>query len=116
MNLFSKDKELILKLTNAVLLIWFVGAIVFAFSSIINLIMKEPVRNQTYEEYKVVCYKDETLSEEEQEKQCKEYYKDVEFEKQNRDFYIKKSLYISLVNIVIVGTTLCLLNKDKKKK
>lgn len=116
MNLFSKDKELILKLTNAALLVWFIGALVFTFNSTLDLFMKEPVRKQNYKEYKTTCYKDKTTTLEEQEKYCEQQYKDLEFDRNNRDFYRKRTLYVALANVVIVGSTLYILNKEKETK
>ena len=67
MTLFSKEKEIIFKIVNAVLLIWLIGAIVFVASSVIELTVKDPVREYTYEEYKATncIYKDSTYTEEE---------------------------------------------------
>lgn len=42
MNLFDKDKELIFRIVNGILLIWFVAAIVFTASNIINLVIADP--------------------------------------------------------------------------
>lgn len=42
MNLFDRDKELIFRIVNGILLIWFVAAIVFTASSIINLVIADP--------------------------------------------------------------------------
>ncbi|MDD2371176.1 MAG: hypothetical protein PHQ32_04160 [Firmicutes bacterium] len=42
MNLFAKEKELIFKIVNGILLIWFVAAIVFTASSIIDLVIADP--------------------------------------------------------------------------
>lgn len=42
MNLFDRDKELIFKIVNGILLIWFVAAIVFTASNIINLAIADP--------------------------------------------------------------------------
>ena len=42
MNLFDKDKELIFKIVNGILLIWLVAAIVFTASNIINLVIADP--------------------------------------------------------------------------
>lgn len=114
MNLFNKDKELILKLTNAVLLIWFVGALIFTFNSALELIMKEPTKTRNYEEYKGTCYKSFNTTEEEHEKTCKEQFKDFEFEEQNKSFYKRRSLYLSIANVAVVGSTLYFLNKEKE--
>lgn len=116
MNLFDKDKELILKLTNAVLLIWFIGALIFTFNSALQLIMKEPTKTKDYSEYKGTCYKNLNETEEEHEKYCKAQFKDYEFEEQNKSFYKRRSLYLSIANVVIVGSTLYFLNKEKESK
>lgn len=116
MNLFGKDKELVLKLTNAALLIWLIGALVFTFSSALELYMKEPVRKRSYDEYKTTCYMNKEDNQEEQEKACKAQFKDFEFEENNRSFYKRRSFYIAIANVVIVGSTLYLLNKEKEPK
>jgi hypothetical protein len=42
MNLFDRDKELIFRIVNGILLIWFVAAIVFTASNIIDLVIADP--------------------------------------------------------------------------
>lgn len=42
MNLFDRDKELIFRIVNGILLIWFVAAIVFTASNVINLVIADP--------------------------------------------------------------------------
>lgn len=42
MNLFDKDKELIFRIVNGILLIWFVAAIVFTVSNVIDLVLADP--------------------------------------------------------------------------
>jgi len=42
MNLFAKEKELIFKIVNGILLIWFVAGIVITATSIINLLIADP--------------------------------------------------------------------------
>lgn len=42
MNLFDKEKELVFKIVNGILLIWLVAAIVFTASNAINLIIPDP--------------------------------------------------------------------------
>lgn len=118
MLLFSKEKEIIFKITNAILLIWLIAAIVFVASSIIGLTLKEPVREYTLAEYKAsnCLYKDETLSDEEYAGVCLNQYNDYEFNTKNADYYKWQTLYISIANVVIVGGVLFFLNKPKKIK
>ncbi len=117
MSLFSKDKEIIFKITNAILLIWLIAAVVFTFSSIINLIYTEPTRDYTFEEYKATnCnYKDETTSEEEYEQMCQTYYNDYKFNNDNSNYYRWKNLYISIANVIIVAGFLFIINRKEDK-
>ena len=116
MNLFDKDKELILKLTNAALLVWFIGALVFTFSSGLDLVLEEPLREQTYDEYKSSCYVDDSLSVGEQEKNCESQYREYQYGQASRDFYKERDLYVAIANVVKVGTTMFILNKESTKK
>jgi hypothetical protein len=115
LNLFSKEKEIIFKITNAVLLIWLIAAIVFVAANIIELSLKEPNREYTYEEYKLSnCgYKDENLSEEENDNLCLTRYNDYKFSIENSDYYKWRGLYISIANVVIVGGFLYFINRKK---
>lgn len=111
--LFKKDKELLLKLTNAILLLWLIGAIVALLSSIVDISIKDPVANLTYEEYKgIYCYSDESSTEEQNELRCKGDYK---LQTINNDNYKIKVIYNSAIMIVVVGSTLYLLNRKKQK-
>ena len=117
MNLFSKEKELIFKIVNGILLLWFVGALVFVCGSAINLIIKEPV--STYNEYKVnSCYyfkDDTTLTAEEQDEQCNESYIAYKDGLDNYDYYKWISLYNSFANVIIVSVVLIFINIPIKK-
>ena len=119
MNLFSKEKEIIFKITNAVLLIWAIAATVIFFSSIINLVVKEPGRNYTYNEYyNLNCtgtyYKDYNLTNEEIATNCNNDYLNTKTSNESSDYYKKITLYTSLANIVIVSGVLFFLNKPRK--
>ncbi len=118
MFLFSKEKEIIFKITNAILLIWLVAAVVFVASSIIQLTLKEPVREYTYIEYKnTSCiYKDDTLSDDENDQLCQNQYDDYKFNMDNSDYYNWRMLYISIANVAIVAGVMFFLNKPKKIK
>lgn len=108
--LFHKDKELLHKITNAILLLWLLAAIVSLLVSIIDTQIKEPSSKLTYEEYKnVYCYKNEDNTEEENELRCKGEYKI-----NNADTYKTKVIYNSGIMIIVVGATLFLLNKKDK--
>jgi hypothetical protein len=120
MVLFSSDKEIIFKITNAVLLIWLVAAIAVAFSSVIRLVVKEPVREYTYEEFKITnCsyFKDDVeLTEEEQDQRCLLEFNNQKFSNENNDYYKYITLYTSIANVLIVGGVLYFINRPKKEK
>lgn len=118
MSLFSKEKEIIFKITNAILLIWLVAAVVFTFTSLINLVYKEPTRNYNYDEYKSTncLYKDANVSDEEYEQNCLTFYNDYKFSNDNSNYYNWRSLYISIANVVIVAGFLFIINRKEDKK
>jgi len=121
MYLFSKDKEIIFKITNAILLIWLIGATVVACSSIIKLVLKEPMQNYSYKDYEInncSYYKDDTtLTEEQRTQRCTADFNNYEFNNENSDYYKYLSLYIALANMLIVGGVMFFINKrDEKPK
>ena len=106
MILFSKEKELILKILNGVLLVWFLGAIVFTLNNGINLLVDEPSIEDKIETCKMQCV-------EEEGKDCgcdSMYYYD------DSEHYELKSLYYSIINVIVVGPALYFLNKKKSTK
>jgi len=107
MLLFSKEKEFVFKITNAVLLVWFIAAIVFSFSAAINLLVEKNSPNA-----QVNCMKANCAAEQKAEDcGCNNvgYY-----EEDNR--YEKISFYTSIANVVVVGSALYFLNKEKDTK
>ena len=117
MKLFDKEKDWILKITNAVLLFWLLGAIIVTFNSILDFVMKEPT--MTYEEYKAsYCYYNDTteVTAEDQEKNCKNDYNNELYYYNTSDYDKTKNLIISAGNVVIVVGFMMLLNRKKKGK
>ena len=119
MYLFSKDKEIIFKITNAILLIWLIGATVVFSSSIIELVLKEPSRNYTYEQYKIANCKyymeDKDLTDETKDQRCKLEYDNYKLSNENSDYYKYLSLYVALANMLIVGGVMFFINKKDEK-
>lgn len=110
MNLFSKEKGIILSLLNAVLIIWILGAIISTIYNLTPLLVRDHV--YTYEEYEIMnCDLDY-----ETEEECKESYIYYELDTKYLDPEYKRSIIISVSNIILVSTTLVILNKNKKKK
>ncbi len=118
MFLFSKEKELIFKITNAVLLLWFVGAVIFTLVSIVNHVLKEP--ELSYEEHKVIScgwYKDlEDLDDTEQEKRCQDDYKTNAVWRKTSNHDRMLVIYGGMINVFVVGGILGLMNKKEGKK
>lgn len=110
MNLFSKEKGIVLSLLNAVLVIWLLGAVIFTISNLTSLIIKEPV--YTYEEYKIMnCdFEFDTVED------CENNYEMYKLDSKYFDIQTKRSFIVSVANIVLVFTTLILLNKNKRIK
>ncbi len=109
MNLFSKDKELIHKITNAILVLWFIGSLLVVTNSVIDLALKEPQRAYSYEEYKeLYCIENE------EELNCKMRYDDDKYSSKYNTFSQQKTLYFSLASAIIVGSAAVVLNRDKK--
>lgn len=117
MILFNNDKEIIFKITNGILLIWFVGALVFVCSSIIDLTIREP--KYTYDEYKAnncsYLYIDSKEDKATSDEECSRLYAIYE-----RDLNMNqnglRSLYTSFANVLIIGGTLFFLNRRKENK
>ncbi len=116
-KLFSKEKDIFLKVVNSILVIWLMVAIVITLGVGIKIINKEVV--PTYETYsKEVCALDkipaEEIDQELAKNNCNESYisekKYIErMNKANID-----NILISISNIVIVSLFLHLLNKKSK--
>ena len=110
MELFSKEKELILKLVNAVLVIWFVTALVITFNIGLNILIKAP--EQTFEEYKAVnCY----YRDEEYKDSCENQYESNKYHQKEDKRNKKINISVAIFNVVAVGATTFILNRPKKK-
>lgn len=116
MILFNEEKGIVFKITNAVLLIWLVAAVVFLSGSVIEMLVEEPVYTES--QYKILnCVTtDSETSKEEMDKQCEIDYTYYLNNNDNTAYNKKISLYTSIANIVIVGATLVVLNIKKQKK
>ena len=116
-KLFSKEKDIFLKIINTILVLWLIAAITITLAVGIQLINKDSVT--TYESYSTeVCMLDKIPSEEidskTTEKNCKESYK---IEKKRIDKMNKantNNFLIGLANIVIVWLFLSILNRKTK--
>lgn len=114
MNLFSKEKEFVLKLINGILLIWLIIAMVVILSNIVNTFVKDP--ELTYEEYKVVNCLDNNDDATVLETDCQNSYQASGVNDRLQNYYYYRSSIICLSNILIVGGVLYLLNREKEEK
>jgi hypothetical protein len=118
MNLFNDKKNIYQKIVNIILLIWVIGALVAFYAATIDLIFpSEPV--MTYKEYKAtrcIVYNEQS-SEPKTEiypVDCQSQYDGYKTDLKRNNYYKRNNMLISLGNVIIVGTTLWLLNKKKE--
>jgi len=119
MNLFNKEKELIFRITNAVLLLWLITSTVVLISTTINYFIKEPKTNYTYEEYKlvycdIIAYDIDVKEEDMSDERCLINYKDYSNSDAMSNYYKVTTIYGSLANLLVVGSVMFILNKKKK--
>ena len=113
MNLFSKDKEIIFKIVNGILLIWFIAAVILTANSIIEYVVREPI--PTYQEFRETEFKN--YPEEKGNKMTEaEVRKMYEQSYQGRDSYSLRFMFTSLANVFIVGGAILVINKTPKEK
>ena len=116
-KLFSKEKDIFLKIINAILIIWVMVAIVITLGVGIHIVNREQIL--TYEEYKVSqCDLDkipeEEVDSETTEQNCRaNYLSDKHFQEQTDKENVNNFL-IGLSNIIIVTIFMHLLNKKTK--
>lgn len=113
MNLFGKERDLIHRIANLVLILWLVGAIFICYSSFVDMIVKEPLL--TLDEYKVeYCGKYVPAEELDNVDSCNKQYEQYKISGRDSNYYNKKNLVNALGNVLIVGTFLYFLNRKQK--
>ncbi|MBR3117191.1 MAG: hypothetical protein IKF36_04880 [Bacilli bacterium] len=124
MAYFSKEKDLLLRIVNSVLIVGLVITIIITLATGIKIINKEKVG--TYEEYaKNVCTIDKLEYEctdeaciqeldKERKKTCTSYYLEEKKEKEKINKANKSNFFISLGASLILFCTLKLLNRKQK--
>ncbi len=106
--MFGKEKDLIKRIMNLILVIWIIVATFIAYKSLVNLFLDNPKR--TYSEYKQI----HCLKEINKEAKCKREYEIYLLNQTKDQQQAIKVLINSAGNIVIIGTVLFLLNKKEK--
>lgn len=124
MKLFSKEKDIFLKIINSILVIWLMVAIVITFGVGIKIINKEEIG--TYDNYaKEVCVLDKlpyectndeckNETDKERKENCEHYYLIDKKNAENMNKANVDNILISLSNVVIVSLFLYILNKRVK--
>lgn len=104
MNLFSKEKDLIFKIANAVLVLWLVGSLTALWIATMNVIIPEE-----YPIYPSDCVYNETTTD------CTTSSKVDTSYLENIKYDNKKQIFIIFGNFIIVGSVLYFLNRKKGK-
>ena len=111
MLLFDKKKDFIFKITNLILLLWFLISLTVFYINTINLLVPNPVMD--YDEYKVTnCY---YYAKEETEDLCEQGFVNYKLGFRNDEYNRKRSILNSAVSIFISLSALYLLNKKDRK-
>lgn len=109
MNLFSKDNGA-LAILNVILVLWILTAISICVSDITNLLIKD--YEYSYEDYKI-SYCD---FEYETEEECNKNYNIFKVDQKVFEIEYKRSIIISIINVVLVSGTLVILNVGQRKR
>lgn len=121
MRLFAKEKDLLLKIVNSIMVIVLVFSIIIMIGTGIKLINKEKI--VSYEQYsKEVCALDKLEYEctdevcksevdKEREKTCSKYYLKDKTEKERINDSALNNFLISLSTTVVIFTFLHIINK-----
>lgn len=113
MNLFNKEKDLIFRITNMVLVIWLVVGMVLFWTQLTNILIKEEKIEYELYSYKNCEYYYQNQTEDADEL-CMNNYENYSYyydNNKNEDF---KQLFIFLGNIVIVSGVIYFMNRGKK--
>lgn len=106
MNLYQKEKDFILKITNLALFIGLVSALTMLYVNIVNCCYQEP--KLTEEEYTVLyCGKEDV------DHACARHYLLFMESENNQRYQYQRNVLMSIGSVVIIGITLYLLNKKK---
>jgi hypothetical protein len=111
MGLFRREKDLILKLTNLVLLLWLIGSITILYINVIDILLPRPL--MTYDEYKISnCVYNVDQSEE----NCQSQYSTYKTYNKTDVYSKQKIILTSIGSVIIVTGALFALNKNSKKE
>ncbi|MDD2181671.1 MAG: hypothetical protein PHW32_04820 [Bacilli bacterium] len=106
--MFSKGTDLIKRIMNLILVVWIIVAVVILYNSVVNLLFDN--YQYTYEEYQRRYCNKGLLENDNCEKDYERHKSTQKDEKRGQ----LKILVNSSGNILIIGTFMFLLNRDKK--
>lgn len=110
MNLFSKEKDIIHRIANLIIILWLVIAIFIMYNSFVNIVVKDPLL--TYDEYQIeYCGQYIPNDQYDDEDFCPSQYEQYKFSKRYDKYNNKKSLINSAGNVIVVGIFIFFLNK-----
>ena len=117
MNLFNKEKDLILRIMNLILVIWLIIALILTLSATYRILDYESkMPYQTFRDGG--CTEFYYFREEETElteAQCRANY--IRYERNHEEVKRNRRLFltVSITQVILVGGTLLLINKKKIK-
>jgi len=119
MNLFNKEKDLILRIMNLILIVWLIVALILTFAATYNLIDYESKMSyQTFKDggctewYSFRNEEERELTETECRANYVRYERNYEQTRRSRRLF----LTISITQVILVGGTLFIINRKKKEK
>jgi len=108
MTLFNKEKDIVHRFFNLILVVWFIIAVVILYSGCVDLIMKKPL--PSYKRFQTINCIESSVGEE----SCERRYEKEKLAIKRKEFNNKKTIVLSLGNVVIVSAALYLINIKKK--
>ncbi len=105
--MFNREKDLVLKVVNLILILWLMGSIIYLYSTVVNVIIKEP--KLTYEEFEL-----NSCNKYDEDTNCLEMYEKDKIYYKDNDKQDLKNILIASGNIILVSSTIYILNRERK--
>lgn len=125
MNFFSKDKDLILKITNLILIIGFIVTLIVFYNGFVNIVFDKQIKTYSIfqkescdveycEDSDTICSIDGEKTEEEID--CEEEYELYKEDYKSDKVIYQKRMISSALSAITVGLAIYFINKGHKKK
>lgn len=106
--MFDKEKDWILKLVNLILILWLIGSLIFFYTSVVDVLIKEKPMSYNLYKQKHCEYLDDDV-------ECQRMFDSME-ENDKYSYNLKKrDIFISIGNVALVSATIKILNKRRNK-